>query len=284
MPCHGNEQRTASRRPAVEIGSLGFGVNGTRKTGRFPLPGIGHGTAAVVTESMKHATTIAALLLSALMALPALADKSPVRRGTEDGSRTRRGGIDSGRMGRRPIEGGGGGGEAKLTEKDIKRKNTTRVINLLTPPRCGARRAPRFRKMLANMKNPNPKFYVELWGNKQTFYVMDSIYYFLRANREAYVTMFWIGPEGSVFIPFSNVKLEANRDHKLDPRNIIVEPVGLERWRVIATPKPHALPCQARDGEFVAAIKRLQGTGPWAAGRWDVMSKVRRHRRRYRNR
>ena len=96
--------------------------------------------------------------------------------------------------------------------------------------------------------------------------------------------MFWIGPEGSVFVPFANLEVQANRNHKVDPKNIIVEPVGLERWRVIATPEPHVFPCRGTDSQFVAALKRIK-QGTWAAGHWDVMSKVRRRSRlRWRNR
>lgn len=161
-------------------------------------------------------------------------------------------------------------------------KEQTKTINLLTPPRCGARNAKRFKKKLLNMASPGDQFYVEIWGNKRTFHVLDNIFYFLRSNRRAYVTMFWIGPEGSVFIPFSNLQIEADRDHKVDPRNIIVEPVGLERWRVFATTTPHAFPCRGSEGEFLSALQRLKDAGPWAAGRWDVMSKVRKRRIRRR--
>ena len=157
-----------------------------------------------------------------------------------------------------------------------------KVITDLVPPRCGVRRAPTFRRALLALQNPTERFNIELWGNERTYYVLDSIYYFLRSNRDAYVTMFWIGPEGSVFIPFTNLKIEANRNHKIDPKNIIVEPVGRERWRVIATPEPHRLPCRAGDAEFAAALKRIKTSGAWAAATWDVQSKVRRHRRKRR--
>jgi hypothetical protein len=157
-----------------------------------------------------------------------------------------------------------------------------KVITDLVPPRCGVRRAPAFRRALLALRNPTERFNVELWGNERTYYVLDSIYYFLRSNRDAYVTMFWIGPEGSVFIPFTNLKVEANRNHKIDPRNIIVEPVGRERWRVIATPEPHVLPCRGGDGDFSAALKRIKSSGIWAAASWDVQSKVRRTRRKRR--
>ena len=209
-----------------------------------------------------------------------MADRGPIRRGSEDGSPRRRG-IESDRTSRRPIEGGDDSASRRTVEEQL-RKEKTRQINLITPPRCAARNAPRFRKALLTIPNPDDRFNVEVWGNRRVFYVHDSIHYFLRSNRDAYVTMFWVGPEGSVFIPFSNLKVEAQRNHKVDPRNIIVEPVGLERWRVIATPTPHALPCRGTDAQFMAALNAIKAGGAWAAGRWDVWSKVRKRRRRSR--
>jgi hypothetical protein len=234
-----------------------------------------------VMRRAKAAIQNLALLAAIFMAVPtASADRLPVRRGVEV-DQSRRRGIDDGRVGRRPIEGEQGKTQVQK-EQETRRKQSTKVMNLVTPMKCGATASPKFKKFIIRMQSPDSsKFYLELWGNRQVFYVYDSIYYFLRSNRDAYVTMFWIGPEGSVFIPFSNVKIESERDHKLDPSNIIVEPVGLERWRAIATPTPHHLPCRATDVEFVAALKKLQSKHRWAAARWDVRSKVYRKKRRW---
>jgi hypothetical protein len=193
-------------------------------------------------------------------------------RGEDDGGRRdRRGGSSSNRLDRRPIEGGD-----SASKED---KNQTKLINLLAPPRCGVERAPRFRNALLAMQNPTEGFYIEAWGNARIYFVQDPIYYFFRASEDVYVTLFWIGPEGSVFIPFTNLKISGNQNHKIDPSNIIVEPVGLERWRIIATPKPHALPCEASGDAFLAALRKIQGGGKWAAARWDVTSKSYRRRR-----
>ena len=222
---------------------------------------------------------IVALGALALGGLALAQDRSPVRRGTDDGAATRgRGGIDGDRVGRRGPE-----GSAQLSAEELRAKQQPRVINLISPPRCGLQTGGTFRRALEGLQSSNDRFNVEIWGNKSTFFVLDSIFYFLRSNRAAYVTMFWIGPRGSVFIPFSNLKIEADRDHKIDPRNIIVEPVGLERWRVVATLEPHAFPCRGSASDFVAALDRVRG-GLWAAGRWDVWSKVPRRRNRLRSR
>lgn len=188
------------------------------------------------------------------------------RRGDDDGG-PRRSGIDDDRVGRRPLDGMGG---AETSSED---KGSTKQINLLTQIRCGVADAPRFRNALLALQNPTESFYIETWGNKRIYYVMDPIYYFFRSNQNAYVTLFWIGPEGSVFVPFMNLPVEKHRNHKIDPSNIIVEPVGLERWRVIATPEPHSLPCDGDGGDFLAALRKIQAGGKWAAGRWDVTSK-----------
>ena len=217
-------------------------------------------------------------VLLLLLALPASGDRTPVRRGTED-SGTRRRGPDGDQRGRRTTE-----GAQPLSQEELRQKQTEKHINLLTPPRCGGKNTPRFRKALTDITNPNDRFNVEIWGNKQVFFEFDSIFYHLRSNRTAFVTMFWIGPEGSVFIPFSNLKLESNRDHKIDPRNIIVQPVGLERWRIVATLEPHAFPCQTTDAGFTEALKRIQSGNNWASGRWDVWSKVPKRRNRLRRR
>ncbi|MFT7622456.1 MAG: hypothetical protein ACI9WU_001629 [Myxococcota bacterium] len=234
----------------------------------------------------KKLAPLSAFILVLGLAGLAQADRSPIRRGADDGT-PRRGGLDGDRSSRRDMEGGPSAAEAEAQrQKQIeeqKQREQTKVINLLTPPRCGSANAPLFKRALLNLQSPNERFNVEVWGNKRTYYVLDNIFYFLRANKTAFVTMFWIGPEGSVFVPFANLPVAAGRNHKIDPRNIIVEPVGQERWRVIATPKPHVFPCRGSDAEFMSALGSIK-QGTWASGRWDVMSKVPKRRRRLRSR
>ena len=223
-----------------------------------------------------HAFVIAMVLLLVGFS-PDVSSADQLRRGADGGDGGRRRGVEQDRSTRRPIEGGDA-----VSQQELERKQKMKVITDLVPPRCGVRRAPKFRRTLLALQNPTERFNIELWGNERTYYVLDPIYYFLRSNREAYVTMFWIGPEGSVFIPFTNLKIEANRNHKIDPKNIIVEPVGRERWRVIATPEPHLLPCTGDGEAFSIALRAIKSSGTWAAASWDVVSKVRRGRRRLR--
>ena len=203
-------------------------------------------------------------------------DENPIRRGEESAPNRRRS-LDSRRQKRAALE------QAKKPSlEEQKRKEQTKVVTLVFPPSCGSRNAPEFRERLLKLKNPNDAFNVEVWGNQRVYYVNDSIEYYIRSNRTAYVSLFWIGPEGSVFIPFGNLRVEANRDHRINPRNIIVEPVGLERWRVIATLEPHFFPCRGGSSGFNTAHHQLQDEGLWAIGRWDVLSKVVRKKRRRR--
>ncbi len=193
------------------------------------------------------------------------ADES--RRGSaEDGEAPRRDGIDGERESRRGIEGSSG-----PTAEEKRQKEQEKVINLQHPPLCRVDQPSAFRDKLLSLPNPSDDFTIEVWGNNREFFVHDNIYYYMRANRTVYVSLFWIGPEGSIFIPFMNLKLEDNRNHKIDPSNIIVEPVGLERWRVIATTEPHHLPCVGTSQSFLRALENMQKR-PYAVGTWDVWS------------
>jgi hypothetical protein len=220
------------------------------------------------------------ILLMLMAAPPVSADERPRRRAEDGASSSRRGGTAGSRRGRMAIEGG------KTQSIEVqKRKETLHEIKIVMPLSCGTRKPGKFRKHLLSIKNPNDSYNVELWGNHQRYYVSDKIRYFVRSNRNSWVTLFWIGPKGSVFVPFSNVKVEANRDHVIDPDNIIVEPVGRERWVVLATLEPHVLPCTGTDGMFVSAFANLRKRGLWSIGRWDVRSfKTRKRRKRLRRR
>jgi len=200
---------------------------------------------------------------------------NPIRRGQDTGDALRRRSQDNQRRPRGVLE-----GSQKPNETTLKRREKTKIVHMTFPPSCGSRHASAFRESLLQLKNPDDAFNVEVWGNARVYYVNDSIEYFIRANRTAYVSLFWIGPEGSVFIPFANLHVEANRDHRINPRNIIVEPVGLERWRVLATLEPHIFPCRGSSASFNRALSRVKNAGPWAVGQWDVLSKVKRTQKR----
>jgi len=238
-------------------------------------------------ERMRKINRLIGLFVAGLVLAPlpsAQADSTalvypmnPIRRGEDTGESLRRRAQDGHRRSRAQLE-----GAKKPTLDELKRREKTKIVHLVYPPSCGSRNADRFREELLALQNPNDSFNVEVWGNERVFYVNDRIEYFIRSNRTAYVSLFWVGPEGSVFIPFGNLHVEANRDHRINPRNIIVEPVGLERWRVLATLEPHHFPCRGGSGAFSQALARLRSGGPWAIGQWDVLSKVKRRKKRKR--
>ncbi|HIA03442.1 MAG TPA: hypothetical protein EYN06_09825 [Myxococcales bacterium] len=216
------------------------------------------------------------ILLAALWSLPTVyADERPRRRGEDDELRRQR--MEGTRRRRMDIE-----GAKKQTPAEKKRKEVVKQIKLIMPISCGTRTPGPFKDELASIQNPSDDYNVEVWGNQQRYYVRDKIRYFIRTNRNSYVTLFWIGPEGGVFMPFSNIRVEANRDHLVDPDNIIVEPVGLERWRVLATLEPQHFPCRGNGTQLHDTLALVKKRGPWAIGRWDVRSRKKHRKSRFR--
>lgn len=148
-----------------------------------------------------------------------------------------------------------------------------REVVVSTPMQCGSHDMEQFRAALLTLESPPSDFYLELWSDKQRYHLLDPVYYYVRSNRKAYVTLFWIGPDKGVFMPFMNVEIEPDRDHRLDPSNIIVEPVGREVWRAVATEEPQRFPCLGAEGDYLSELVRLRSL-PFAAARWEVTSTV----------
>jgi len=218
------------------------------------------------------------LLGSGPGAVPALADEGPARRGVDGAERATRRADPGESAPRRGAEGEDALARRRREAEERRRKDET-IELWLKPQECRVDPATKpFLKRLVKLKNPSESFTVETWSDKRDYWVHDSILYFFRANKDAYLTLFWIGPDGSIFIPFSNFKVEGGRDHKIDPKNIIVEPVGLERWRVLATPEPHEMPCWGDPDAVQIAIDTIR-KGPHAVGVWEVRSHTYRERR-----
>jgi hypothetical protein len=228
--------------------------------------------------------SLAALLACALTAADLLAPATVLadeaigpRRALDPGERAGRRAERGESAPRRGIEGEDAVSRRRREEEERKRKEEV-VELLLKPSDCQVRKNKTLLKRLVRLKNPSESFNVEVWSDRRDYWVYDSILYFFRSNRDAYLTLFWIGPDNSIFIPFSNFRLEKNRDHKIDPNNIIVEPVGLERWRVIATLDPHEIPCTEDPDEVMEAMDRVQRQ-THAIGVWEVRSHTYRERR-----
>ena len=148
-----------------------------------------------------------------------------------------------------------------------------REVVVTTPMQCGSHDLGQLRAALLSLESPPSDFYLELWSDKQRYHLLDPVYYYVRSNRKAYVTLFWIGPDKGVFMPFMNIEIEPDRDHRLDPSNIIVEPVGREVWRAVATEEPQRFPCLGAEGDYLSELARVR-TLPFAAARWEVTSTV----------
>lgn len=129
-----------------------------------------------------------------------------------------------------------------------------------------------FVKALLATENKSDLMSLEVWGDAHEYVPYQRVYYYLRVPRPAYVTLFWIGPDGDVFVPFQNLKIPANRDVSVDPDSIVVPPLGREQWVALATLEAAPLPCFDSDKGQVAWLNRLKKL-PLGVGRWEVRSK-----------
>lgn len=208
-------------------------------------------------RSLPHTARLAGALiaLTAPVAVPVLAHAEA------PGDRGLRPAVDEPAPERRSLE-----PDATATRAD-----TTRELALDVAEQCGGDHMPQLRQALLALETPGDPFYVELWSDRQQYRLDDQVYYYVRSNRAVYVTLFWLGPDDGVFMPFTNVRLEADRTHRLDPSNIIVEPTGREAWRIVATIEPQSFTCSPSEQALTEELARVRG-GFHAVARWEVTS------------
>jgi len=139
---------------------------------------------------------------------------------------------------------------------------------------CGIDGHKRFVRALLAMENRSDLMSLEIWGDSHEYVPYQRVYYYMRVPRAAYVTMFWIGPEHDVFVPFQNLKVPADRDVKVDPDSIVVPPLGREQWVAVATLEPVTLTCWTDDAGHLAWVEKVKKL-PHGVGRWEVRSKTR---------
>lgn len=166
-----------------------------------------------------------------------------------------------GRRPRRAIEGGGGD-----------RPDDKALALEWREGGCAIEGHKRFVKALLASQNPSDAMSLEVWGDSHEYAPFQKVFYYLRVPLAAYVTLFWIGPDLDVFVPFQNLRIPANRDVSVDPDSIVVPPLGREQWVAIATLEPLPLPCYVGEAEHLSwlnAIRKL----PHGIGRWEVRSK-----------
>jgi len=128
----------------------------------------------------------------------------------------------------------------------------------------------RLRKRLLGLENVSQIMSLEVWGDIQDYGPYQSALFHLRVPRGSYVTLYWIGPDGSVTVPIENVRIPADRDVTLDPAGIIVPPYGNEQWVAIATLEPMPLGCVSEAVMLAALERRLKAVH--GVGRWAVQS------------
>ncbi len=129
-----------------------------------------------------------------------------------------------------------------------------------------------FVRALLAMDNPSDAMSLEIWGDSHEYVPYQKVIYYMRVPRAAYVTMFWVGPNLNVFVPFQNLRVPANREVSVDPDSIVVPPLGREQWVAVATLEPLPLPCDVPEASHIAWLQKLKKL-PYGVGRWEVRSK-----------
>lgn len=164
-----------------------------------------------------------------------------------------------------------GGGAAVRSPEELTRAQPMLTIQWREGG-CAIDGHTRFVAGLLARENPSDAMSLEVWGDAHEYVPYQKVLYYLRVPRAAYVTLFWIGPEHDIFVPFQNLRIPADRDVSVDPESIIVPPLGREQWVAIATLEPLPLPCYASEAAHLGWIERL-GRLPHGVGRWEVRSK-----------
>lgn len=136
---------------------------------------------------------------------------------------------------------------------------------------CSIRRQPALVERLLGLENTSQALNIEIWGDLRDYNDRQKVLFYMRAPLRMYVTLFWIGPGGEIFVPFDNIAIPDNRNTMVDPDAVIVPPLGHERWVAIATLEPVRLPCGAAESVMLAMVDRAMAL-PHAIGRWEVWS------------
>ncbi|MEZ4264807.1 MAG: hypothetical protein R3F39_00395 [Myxococcota bacterium] len=136
---------------------------------------------------------------------------------------------------------------------------------------CSIRRQPNLVARLLSLENTSQALNIEIWGDLRDYQDRQKVLFYMRAPMRMYVTLFWIGPGGEIFVPFDNIAIPDNRNTMVDPDAVIVPPLGHERWVAIATLEPVRLQCGAAESVMLATVAQAVAL-PHAIGRWEVWS------------
>lgn len=93
-----------------------------------------------------------------------------------------------------------------------------------------------------------PPFEIEIWTDKETYHVGDTVTFFVRSDQDTHLTLVDVGTGGEMKIVFPNAfhedgYIKAGRVYSIpapdETFNVLVEgPPGVERIKAIATPGP----------------------------------------------
>jgi hypothetical protein len=140
---------------------------------------------------------------------------------------------------------------------------------------CHVQDVDALRRRLLGLHNTSEAMSLEVWGDEQSYGPFQKVLFQMRVPRAAYVTLYWLGPEGHVTVAIDNVHLPAERDVVIDSGGIIVPPFGREQWVAIATLEPFPLGCTSEARLLAGIESRLAAVH--GVGRWEVRSGSRRH-------
>lgn len=137
---------------------------------------------------------------------------------------------------------------------------------------CHVKDVARLRQRLLELHNTSEAMSLEVWGDTDSYRPHQKVLFHMRVPRAAYVTLYWLAPEGHVTVPLDNVRLPAERDVVIDSGGIIVPPLGREQWVAIATLEPFPVGCTS-EADLIAAVESRLAT-IHGVGRWEVRSQA----------
>ena len=158
------------------------------------------------------------------------------------------------------------------TPEQVIAREATHTILLHEARGCAIRKEPKLVQRLLSLRHVDQVLSLELWGDLRAYANNQKVLFFARTPLSMYLTLFWIGPKGDIFVPFANVRIPAHQNTMIDPDAIIVPPLGHERWVAYATLEPVAFTCAATEANHIATVDKAVSL-PHAIGRWEVWSK-----------
>ena len=156
--------------------------------------------------------------------------------------------------------------------EEIARREKTHQVSLIGQRGCQIAHEPRLVEQLLAARHDSQVLSLEVWGDLRNYGDGQKVLFYARTPFKMYLSLFWIGPQGDVFVPFHNLRLPAHRNTEIDADAVIVPPLGHERWVAFATLEPVTLACDGGEPSHIETVHTIQRL-PHAVGRWEVWSK-----------